>query len=56
MYPEKTFRPDNLRLPFPTDREAPQAARCDDLKKCSSRRLSAFGQSFSKNLSSGPLR
>ena len=23
MYPEKTFRPDNLRLPFPTDREAP---------------------------------
>ena len=56
MYPEKTFRPDNLRLPFPTDREAPQAARCDGPKKCNSRQLSAFGQSFSKNLSSGPLR
>ena len=56
MYPEKTFRPDNLRLPFPTDREAPQAARCDGLKKSSSRLPSAFGQSFSKNLSSGLLR
>ena len=43
MYPEKTFRPDNLRLPFHTDREAPQAAQCDDLKKSSSRLLSAFG-------------
>lgn len=56
MYPEKTFRPDNLRLPFHTDREAPQAVQCDDLKKSSSRQPSAFGQSFSKNLSSGPLR
>jgi len=56
MYPEKTFRPDNLRQPFPTDREAPQATRCDDPKKYSSRLPSAFGQSFSKNLSSGPLR
>ena len=56
MYPEKTFRPDNLRLPFPTDREAPQVARCDNPKKYSSRQLSALGQSFSKNLSSDPLR
>ncbi len=37
MYPEKTFRPDNLRLPFHTDREAPQATRCDAPKKYSSR-------------------
>ena len=44
MYPEKTFRPDNLRLPFHTDREAPQATRCDDPKKYSSRQLSALGR------------
>ena len=42
MYPERTFRPDNLRLPFPTDREAPQAARCDNPKKCSFRQPSAL--------------
>ena len=52
MYPEKTFRPDNLRLPFPTDREAPQATRCDNPKKYSSRQLSAFGQFSVKSLAS----
>ena len=50
------FTPVRFRLPFPTDREAPQVARCDNSKKSSSRQPSAFGQSFSKNLSSGPLR
>ena len=48
MYPEKTFRPDKLRLPFPTDREAPQATRCDNPKKYSSRLPSAFGSILSK--------
>ena len=43
MYPEKMFMPDYLRLPFHTDREAPQAARCDDPKKYGSRQPSAFG-------------
>ena len=52
MYPEKTFRPDNLRQPFHTDREAPQAARCDNPKKYSSRQLSAFGQFSAKSLAS----
>ena len=56
MYPEKTFRPDNLRLPFHTDREAPQVARCDNPKKYSSRQLPAFGRYFAKSLSSDPLR
>ena len=42
MYPEKMFMPDYLRLPFHTDREAPQAARCDDQKKCGSRLPSAL--------------
>ena len=42
MYPEKTFRPDNLRQPFHTDREAPQATQCDDPKKYSSRLPSAL--------------
>ena len=37
-------------LSTPTAR-LPQAARCDDPKKYSSRRLSTFGQSFSENLS-----
>ena len=45
IYPEKMFMPDYLRLPFPTDREAPQVTRCDDQKKCGSRLPSAFGQS-----------
>ena len=49
MYPEKTFRPDNLRLPFPTDREAPQVARCDSSKKSSSRQPLTFGQSPAKS-------
>ena len=52
MYLEKTFRPDNLRLPFPTDREAPQATRCDNPKKYSSRQPSAFGQFSAKSLAS----
>ena len=50
------FTPVRFRLPFPTDREAPQVARCDNSKKSSSRKPSTFGQSFSENLSSGPLR
>jgi|GEM_PF-2649390 len=49
MYPEKTFRPDNLRLPFPTDREAPQATYCDDPKKYSSRPPPALGRSSAKS-------
>jgi len=49
MYPEKTFRPDNLRLPFPTDREAPQATRCDNPKKCSFRQPSALGRYLAKS-------
>ena len=49
MYPEKTFRPDNFRLPFPTDREDPQATRCDNPKKYSSRLPSAFGQFSAKS-------
>ena len=52
MYPEKMFMPDYLRLPFHTDREAPQVACCDDPKKCSSRLPSAFGRSPAKSLSS----
>ena len=52
MYPEKTFRPDNLRLPFHTDREAPQATRCDNPKKYSSRQPSALGQFSAKSLAS----
>ena len=36
IYPEKMFMPDYLRLPFHTDREAPQVARCDSSKKSSS--------------------
>ena len=56
MYPEKMFTPVRFRLPFHTDRETPQVARCDDPKKCSSRQLPAFGQYFSKNHSSDPLR
>ena len=52
MYPEKTSRPDNLRQPFHTDREAPQAARCDNPKKYSSRLPSAFGQFSAKSLAS----
>ena len=43
MYPEKMFMPDYLRLPFHTDREAPQVACCDDPKKYGSGQPSAFG-------------
>ena len=42
------FTPVRFRLPFPTDREAPQATRCDNPKKYSSRQLSAFGQFSAK--------
>ena len=52
IYPEKMFMPDYLRLLLPTDREAPQVACCDDPKKSSSGRPSAFGQSPAKSLSS----
>ena len=52
MYPEKMFMSDYLRLLLPTDREVPQAARCDDPKKSSSRQPSAFGRSPAKSLSS----
>ena len=36
------FMPDYLRLPFHTDREAPQVACCDNPKKCGSRLPSAL--------------
>ena len=49
MYPGKMFTPVRLRLPFPTDREAPQVGRCDDSKKCNSRQPSAFCQSPAKS-------
>ena len=52
IYPEKMFMPDCLRLPFHTDREAPQAARCDDPKKCDSRLPSALDLYGAKSLSS----
>ena len=52
MYPGKMFTPVRFRLPFHTDREAPQAACCDVPKKCNSRQPSAFGHSSTKNLSS----
>ena len=48
IYPEKMFMPDYLRLPFHTDREAPQVACCDSSKKSSFGRPSAFGQSPTK--------
>ena len=56
MYPEKIFPPDSLRLLVNPFRKISPAACCDNPKKYSSRLPSAFGQSFSKNLSSGPLR
>ena len=45
IYPEKMFMPDYLRLPFHTDREAPQVTCCDSSKKSSSGQPSAFGRS-----------
>ena len=38
------FMSDYLQLPFHTDREAPQVARCDNPKKYSSRQPSALGR------------
>ena len=52
----KSTAPDGLRLLVDPLRKTTQATRCDSSKKSSSRLPSAFGQSFSKNLSSGPLR
>ena len=52
IYPGKMFTPVRFRLPFHTGREAPQAARCDDPKKCGSRQSSAFGRSPAKGPSS----
>ena len=52
IYPEKMFMPDDLRLPFHTDREAPQVACCDNSKKYGSGQPSAFGRSPAKSLSS----
>ena len=52
MYPEKRFMSDYLRLPFHTDREAPQVIRCDDPKKCDSRLPSALDLYGTKSLSS----
>ena len=52
MYPEKTFRPDNLRLLVNPFRKISPVARCDDSKRSSSRQPSAFGHSSTKSLSS----
>ena len=54
--PEKTLRPDGLRLLVNLFRKISPAARCDNPKKCSSRQPPALDQSFSKNLSSDPLQ
>ena len=40
--------PVRLQLPFPTDREAPQATRCDDPKKCNSRQPSGLDLYWAK--------
>ncbi len=42
--PEKCLTPVRFRLPFSTDREAPQAIHCNGSKKCNSGQTSAFGQ------------
>ena len=42
IYPGKMFTPVRFRLPFHTDREAPQVACCDNPKKYSSRLPSAL--------------
>ena len=52
IYLGKMFMPVRFRLPFPTDREAPQVACCDAPKKCSSGLPSAFGRSPAKSPSS----
>ena len=46
------FTPVRFRLPFPTDREAPQVACCDSSKKYSSRQPSALGRYPAKSLAS----
>ena len=52
----KSVAPDSFRLLVNPFRKISPAGRCDDPKKCSSRQLPAFSQSFSKNLSRDPLR
>ena len=52
----KSTAPDSFQLLVDTSQKVSPATRCDDPKKYSSRQSSAFGQSFSKDLSSGPLR
>ena len=52
----KSAAPDSLRLWINPFRKMSPATHCNGPKKYSSRRLPAFGQSFSKNLSSDPLR
>jgi len=52
IYPGKMFTPVRFRLPFPTDREAPQATRCDNPKKCSSGQPLALGRYPAKSLAS----
>ena len=52
----KSAAPDRLQLLVNPFRKISPAACCDNPKKYSSRLPSAFGQSFSKNLSSAPLR
>ena len=52
----KSTAPDSLRLWVDTLRKATPAFGNVPRKNIPARQLSAFGQSFSKNLSSGPLR
>ena len=56
MYPEKIFSPDSFRLLVNSLQKVSPASGNVPRKNVHARRLSAFGQSFSKNLSSGPLR
>ena len=50
MCPEKTLRPDDLRLWIYTEQKASPAARCDNSKKSSSKKPSAFGRCSAKSL------
>ena len=52
----KSTAPDSLRLWIYTEQKASPAFGDLPRKNVHARQLSAFGQSFSKNLSSGPLR
>ena len=56
MYSEKMFMPVRFRLPFHTDREAPQVGRCDDSKKYSSRQPLAASSYRPRGFPSDPLR